>query len=208
MTKKGSSAKNDAVHISDGKMCEGVYPMNVKTISRSLLCIQMYVNIVMVAMTPDRSPPRFHPQCTFHSIIFSREPKKYNPQGRQWKIIYLTAPFYSPILAVVFSYLLNWEEFTLPLPITQECVWSTLPRRLVTWQWLNNYGAADISAAFPIFIYSLNRRHTPDRLSCSRRHFSSNSNSFSISCHAAQLQCMPRPFPFYLNWRQSFTCMT
>lgn len=96
--------------------------------------------------------------------------------------------------------MLNWEEFTLPLPVTQECIWSTLPCCLVTWEWLNNYGAAVTSAVFPILIYILSRRHTPNRLRCSRLCFSSNFNSVFMSCHTAQLQCEPRSFPFYLNF--------
>lgn len=32
MIKKGSLVKNDVVYILDGKMCEGVYLMNVKII--------------------------------------------------------------------------------------------------------------------------------------------------------------------------------
>lgn len=140
--------------------------------------IWMYVDIDVVAMTLDRSPPRSYPQCTFHSIIFARKTKKYMSEGRQWEVMYLAAPCFSKYLQVIFRYLLNWEESTLLRPITQECIRSTLACCLVTWEWLNNYGAAVSSAVFLTLIYILSRRHTPNRLNCSRRCFSSNFNVF------------------------------
>ena len=73
--------KKNNVHISDRDVCEGLYPtercvqsLNMEG-SWSLLCLCMYVNIVMLVMIPDGSPPRSHPQCTFHSITFSGKPR-------------------------------------------------------------------------------------------------------------------------------------
>lgn len=52
-------------------------------ISWSLQCNLMYVNVVTVAMTLEKSPPRSYPQ--FHSIIFSRKPSKIHPWRKAMK---------------------------------------------------------------------------------------------------------------------------
>lgn len=123
-------------------MCERVYQWNVlcnhwtQKQFHQVSCrpVRMLILLWLLWRQTSLLPALPSVYISFYNVLQKTENHILHDVDR--KVFCLAAPCYLPIVAVVFSYLLNRGEFTLPLPITQERAWSTLTCCLVTWEWL------------------------------------------------------------------------